>query len=32
MFATLLFWLLPDYRHPLRYSLRAAGLEPTRTI
>jgi hypothetical protein len=26
------YWLLPDHRHPLRYSLRAAGLERTRTI
>lgn len=23
------FWLLPDYRHPLRYALREAGLERT---
>lgn len=28
----LAYWLLPDYRHPLRYSLRAAGIEPTRTV
>jgi uncharacterized BrkB/YihY/UPF0761 family membrane protein len=24
-----LYWFLPDYRHPLRYALREAGLEPT---
>lgn len=22
------FWALPDYRHPLRYALRQAGIEP----
>jgi hypothetical protein len=25
----LAYWLLPDYRHPLRYALREAGLEKT---
>ncbi len=25
------YWLLPDYRHPLRYYLRAAGIERTPT-
>jgi hypothetical protein len=29
---TLGHWLLPDYRHPLRYALREAGIETTRTI
>lgn len=23
------YWLLPDYRHPLRYALREAGIEST---
>lgn len=25
--ASVAFWLLPDYRHPLRYALREAGIE-----
>jgi hypothetical protein len=25
------FWVLPPHRHPLRYALRRAGLETTRT-
>jgi hypothetical protein len=30
--AFVLFWLLPDFRHPLRYSLRAAGIERSRHL
>lgn len=27
LLALILWWSLPDYQHPIRYSLRAAGLE-----
>lgn len=26
----LAYWMAPDFRHPLRYALRAAGIEPRR--
>lgn len=27
MLRALLYWILPPFRHPIRYALRAAGLE-----